>query len=177
MKTQEIVLPLNIPMFTTSLPNLEVATLDGNDFGSIPSLPGGFEVAGNKVIPAPVYEYRLPDGQLRLTLLDILVTVTRYQITANGRQTFWTGAQAAFTQYNSTQNNKGTHSCYLTMVFKNAGGGPQSIVYQNVSLTRDVCRLIGRINLPEVYSGKDLFNTVQSVEVDVGMTWDHEGDC
>ncbi|SEI14744.1 hypothetical protein [Paraburkholderia hospita] len=177
MEATTVVLPVNIPMYTASIPDLDVAILGGDDFGSLPSEPGGFEIVANKVINRGEYRYTQPDGQLRLTCSDILVTVTRYRSKRNGADTFWTGAQAAFTQYNNTQNDKGTHDAFVKMVFKNAAGGPQGIIYPRVTITRDVCRLIGRITCPQVYSGKDVFDLVQSVDFEAVMNWNYEGGC
>ncbi|MEX3937397.1 hypothetical protein AB4Y32_37665 [Paraburkholderia phymatum] len=177
MSTPESRSKFAIPLFAIHLSDLRAYAEDGNDFGSVPSLPGGYELVKNKTIPVPDYTYSKPDGQPRLTLSDIKVTVNRYQVTVDGNQLFWTGAQAAFTQYNHTQNNRGSHDCRLSMVFLNASGGPQGIIYQNVPIIRDQCYLVGRANLPEVYSGKDVFDIVQAVEIDMTMTWEQEGAC
>lgn len=170
-----ILIPLSV---STSKASTEVKIGGASDdFGSLPTLPGSYEILKTKVVTAPDYQYTQPDGQLRMTLSDIKVTINRLKATIDGKDVIWTGAQAAFTQYNSTQNEKRQHRATLTLSFVNNGGGPQGIAYQNVTLVRDKCRYIGRIVLPEVYSGKDLFDIITSVNINVAMTWQYEGGC
>lgn len=112
-----------------------------------------------------------------MVISDIKITLQRIKTTADGGERIWTGVQAAYTQYNATQNNKRSHSAALTIFLKNAGSGPQGTPYPSVFLTRDKCGMIGRIVQPEVFTSQDVYDLVVAGEVTANMKWNYEGGC
>ncbi|MGE8640553.1 MAG: hypothetical protein ACN6PR_18005 [Achromobacter sp.] len=177
VKDQEFIPLLAAPL--PKLPNgtLAVAQLGSPDYGQLPAGPGNYEILTSKVIAAPDYQYTLPDGQLRMVISDIKITVQRIKTTTNGGERIWTGVQAAYTQYNATQNNKRSHSASLTLFLKNAGNGPQGTPYPSLFLTRDKCGMIGRIVQSEVFTSQDVYDLVVAGEVTANMRWNYEGGC
>ncbi|CAM2148477.1 exported protein of unknown function [Pararobbsia alpina] len=83
------------------LPNgdMAVALLGSPDYGQLPAGPGNYEILKSKVVAAPEYQYTLPDGQLRIVISDIKITVQRVKTTTNGNERIWTGVQTTYTQY------------------------------------------------------------------------------
>lgn len=173
----EFVPLLAAPMPTPASGSSVVPRLGSPDYGQLPTGPGNYEILKSKVISAPDYQYALPDGQLRMTISDIKITVQRVKTTTDGTERIWTGVQAAYTQYNATQNNKRTHSADLTIFLKNSGNGPQGTPYRNVFLLRDKCGMIGRIVQPEVFTSQDVYDLVVAGEVTASLRWSYEGNC
>ncbi len=139
-----------------------------------PAPHGGDEIVAAKTYTIDNWPIVKGDGQVMTTFSTMHVTLLHIR---DGRGDSHTDVLGDFHQYNDTENDRGDHHASLRLMLGGSGGNILATPYASITITRDACRDLGTITLPQVRMQSDIFDLVANFKTEFHADWNYEGGC